>query len=365
MGWTKAQEKVITENNKSLLVSAAAGSGKTSVLVEKVTRLLAEGHDLSRMLIVTFTNAAAGEMKQRIADSLDSSYVRNSHISTFHKFAIDVIQQYYQIIGINPSLTICDDYRKSILQNESLDEMFEDLFNNDDEDFIYFLNHYCTPKNNQNAKDMILYLNQFLESLPNSEEFLEKIKNGNAFNEGSYAEYAKEYSMEALGRIKVSLEKSRDLLFNPGIAAASPMPKLAAKISEDIEGIDALLERFNSDGVDACSMLSDFKFKRMAKTKDETPSFELIGDKFDILRAAATGEMKALVKDFANLSLKKLEEEKEAVKKPLFVLSSLTQNFRNRYQAKKQESNLVDFDDFKQFFLYISWFYDFYVFTIP
>ena len=154
MGWTKAQEKVITENNKSLLVSAAAGSGKTSVLVEKVTRLLAEGHDLSRMLIVTFTNAAAGEMKQRIADSLDSSYVRNSHISTFHKFAIDVIQQYYQIIGINPSLTICDDYRKSILQNESLDEMFEDLFNNDDEDFIYFLNHYCTPKNNQNSKDM-------------------------------------------------------------------------------------------------------------------------------------------------------------------------------------------------------------------
>ena len=353
MSWTKAQEKVITENNKSLLVSAAAGSGKTSVLVEKVTRLLAEGHDLSRMLIVTFTNAAAGEMKQRIADSLDSSYVRNSHISTFHKFAIDVIQQYYQIIGINPSLTICDEYRKSILQNEALDEMFEDLFNSDDEDFIYFLNHYCTSKSNQNVKDMITYLNTFLESLPNSEEYLEKIKNGNAFDENSYAEYAREYIEESLKLIISDLEKAKDLLLNPGVSAASPMPKLAAKVSEDIDGLKAVLESINANGIDACSALGEFKFQRMAKTNDEKPSFELIGDKFDILRKSATDEMKSLVKDFGSISLEKLKAEKEAVKKPLNILASLTEDFRNRYQSKKREHNLVDFADIEHYALKI------------
>ncbi|MDO5331769.1 MAG: UvrD-helicase domain-containing protein, partial [Bacillota bacterium] len=353
MAWTKAQQNVIEVNDKSLLVSAAAGSGKTSVLVEKVTRLLEDGADLSRMLIVTFTNAAAGEMKQRIADSMGASYVRNSHISTFHKFAIDVIQQYYQIIGLNPSLTICDEYRQNILKNESLDEMFEELFNSDNSEFLDFLNHYASSKSNQNVKDMILYFHTFLESLPNSEKFLERVKDGNAFEENEYIEYAKEYVCSSLERVLDQLNKANDILLNPEILGASPMPKLSAKVVTDISGITDILNNIRTNGIDACSGLAAFKFQRMAKTKDETPSFNLIEDKFKLLRDNATDAMKSLVKDFGNISSKRIKDEKDIIKKPLVTLCTLTENFIDRYQAKKAKSNLVDFSDIEHYALKI------------
>lgn len=353
MAWTKAQENVIEQRGKSLLVSAAAGSGKTSVLVERVTRLLEEGADLSRMLIVTFTNAAAGEMKERIAARLGSAVVRHSHISTFHKFAIDIIQQYYQIIGINPSLTICDEYRQSILKSEALDEMFEELFESDDEDFIYFLNHYCTPKSNKNARDMILHLYSFLCSLPNSDEFLDSLRDGSLFDEEKYAIFAKQCISESLSNSISALKQLYNLLLNPNNAAAKPMPKLASKVEEDITGLEKILSEVNSNGIDGLAHLMDFKFQRMVKTKDETPSFAFIADQFDVLRKLATDEIKGIVKEYSHLSSTRLREEKKQVQKPLSILARLTLDFTNRYQKKKQKEKLIDFSDIEHFALRI------------
>ena len=128
MGWNPQQQDAIDARGQNLLVSAAAGSGKTAVLTERVAKLAAEGIPLERMLIITFTNAAAAEMKQRISEKVSLSVLTKYNICTFDKFAIEICKSYYQIIDIPPGLKICDQFRQELMRSEVLDEMFEEKF---------------------------------------------------------------------------------------------------------------------------------------------------------------------------------------------------------------------------------------------
>ncbi|MBR5735158.1 MAG: UvrD-helicase domain-containing protein, partial [Desulfovibrionaceae bacterium] len=175
MEWTKEQLDAVSARGSNLLVSAAAGSGKTAVLTERVAKLAEEGTDLSRMLIITFTNAAAAEMKQRISERVPLSVLTKYSISTFNKFAIDIYKSYYHIIGLPPGLAVCDEYKQEILKSEAMDEMFEDHFEADDEDFKRFLTFYCSPKNNDAARAMISSLYKITQSMPDPEGWIKKI----------------------------------------------------------------------------------------------------------------------------------------------------------------------------------------------
>lgn len=157
MEWTQRQAQAIEERNANLLVSAAAGSGKTAVLVERVKRLVLEDRvGLDRMLIVTFTKAAASEMKEKIQKSLYAElaacekdkekqvYLRHqlqvigtANISTFHSFALEVVHRYYHIIGKPPRLSICDEIKQNSLKEEAISKLFEDLFEAEDVDFLF------------------------------------------------------------------------------------------------------------------------------------------------------------------------------------------------------------------------------------
>ena len=135
MKWNDEQFDAINSRGQNLLVSAAAGSGKTAVLTERVVKLAAEGTDLDRMLIITFTNAAAAEMRERILRTGGVSVLDKYHISTFNKFAAEIYRSYYHVIGLPPGLAICDEYKQQILKTEAMDEMFEELFENGDQGF--------------------------------------------------------------------------------------------------------------------------------------------------------------------------------------------------------------------------------------
>ena len=138
MNWTQRQLDAIEKDGMNLLVSAAAGSGKTAVLVERVKRLVLEDRaSISELLVVTFTNAAASEMKEKIFISLNKalaepgldpasqqrlrqqiSLVGRANISTFHAFAYEIVRNYYYVIGKAPGLSLCDETRQSILKAE-------------------------------------------------------------------------------------------------------------------------------------------------------------------------------------------------------------------------------------------------------
>ena len=147
MNWTEEQREAIELKNKNILVAAAAGSGKTAVLVERIRRLIMEDRcSVDNMLIVTFTNAAASEMKEKIRKAISSTanhmagknlsaeeqeqfhflkkqlnLLPSANISTFHAFALEVIRRYFYIIQIEPDFTICDSTQEALLKGEAMD----------------------------------------------------------------------------------------------------------------------------------------------------------------------------------------------------------------------------------------------------
>jgi ATP-dependent helicase/nuclease subunit A len=139
MKWTKEQQEAIEIRNKNILVSAAAGSGKTAVLVERIKQLIIRDQvPLDHMLIVTFSNAAASEMREKIVEAISreldesgeskkTSFLREqlnlihrANISTFHAFSMEVIRRYFYLIDIEPNFKICDEAQKTILQADAM-----------------------------------------------------------------------------------------------------------------------------------------------------------------------------------------------------------------------------------------------------
>ena len=145
MTWTEAQANAIKARDCNLLVAAAAGSGKTAVLVERIIKLvLDDGVEIDRMLIVTFTQAAAGEMRERISNTLQSQLesrpeneqhlrrqlklLNQASISTIHAFCTDVIRRYYHLVGIDPGFRISDSMESDLIKMETLEDLFENEY---------------------------------------------------------------------------------------------------------------------------------------------------------------------------------------------------------------------------------------------
>ena len=150
MPWTKEQQKVIDQRDADILVSAAAGSGKTAVLVERIIQKITdEEHpmDVDRLLVVTFTKAAAGEMRERIAAALDRkvrecpqnqhlvrqlSLIHKAQITTIHSFCMSLIRDYFYILGIDPNTAPGEEGQLSLMREQVLDEILEEAYENRD-----------------------------------------------------------------------------------------------------------------------------------------------------------------------------------------------------------------------------------------
>ena len=184
MNWTDEQRKTIETTGRSILVSAAAGSGKTTVLVERIKNLLInEGADIDRFLITTFTNAAAEEMKERLEKALREemkkpgadkamltrqlSKLPSASIGTFHSFAFDVIRQYFYLIDIEPGFNVADDVQVSIMKQEAVDNVFRRRYENNSEDFRAFILKYSDSRNDRNLRENVLVTSKTLASIHN------------------------------------------------------------------------------------------------------------------------------------------------------------------------------------------------------
>ena len=144
--WTPQQQQAVDARNRTILVSAAAGSGKTAVLIERIVQLIREGYQVNRMLIVTFTKAAAGEMRQRLSKKLTKEAqadpehfaqalddLEATEISTIHAFCQKVLRNYFQVIGIDPMMRACDDQLRKALFEEAWLEAFNELLDEADD----------------------------------------------------------------------------------------------------------------------------------------------------------------------------------------------------------------------------------------
>ncbi len=208
--WTKEQQEAIDLKGTNIIVSAGAGSGKTAVLSERVLKHVQEGIHINEMLILTFTKAAAAEMKERIRTKLlndenlkeEAIMVDTSDITTFDAFSLSIVQKYGYLFGIPSTISIIDSSLSKIKSKNILESIFDEYYKKENPKFIKLISDFCL-KDDKEIKEAILKINEKLDNLVNKREYLE---NYNATFKSQIKKYIKDY--ENLIKEKINQIKS-------------------------------------------------------------------------------------------------------------------------------------------------------------
>ena len=200
MDWTEEQESAINEEGQNIIVSAGAGSGKTAVLSERVIRKLKQGINIKNLLILTFTNAAAGEMKDRIRKKIKKEenlkeqldYLDEAYITTFDSFALSLIKKYNYILNIPKNIKPIDSLIITIKKREILENILEDLYKEKNPKFTNLINNFCTKNDDEIAKSIIKIYDE-LDKKTNKKEYLNTYLN-TYYNEETIKKNINEYT---------------------------------------------------------------------------------------------------------------------------------------------------------------------------
>ena len=269
VSWTKDQEKVIALRDRSILVSAAAGSGKTAVLVQRILSKITDPEkpvDIDRMLIMTFTRAAAGEMKERIADALrkalledpdnvhlqrQMTLIHTAQINTIHGFCSYVVNNYFHRIDLDPSYRIADEGEICIMKKDVADEVLADWYAREDEkEFERLVECVATGRDDAPLAELVLSLYEAASGDPDPQGWLDSCGLGYHFEEGEglgdkewgrllFAEI-RESLAEAVSLLNMALDLSRD----DGPSQYVPL------LEEELSMTEALLELSGQNGTD-------------------------------------------------------------------------------------------------------------------
>ena len=206
--WTDEQWEAIYEDNKNIIVSAGAGSGKTAVLTERVIRKLKDGINVNELLILTFTKAAAGEMADRIRKKIKKipelkeqlNLLDSSYITTFDSFALSIVKRYHYLLNVSPNIGIIDSNVIAIKKNEIMDELFLEYYEKKHPLFLNMIKSFCT-KDDTDIRNYILNISNKLDLLSNKKQYLEEYLNKH-FNDSKIKKDIKEYLNLILTKIK-------------------------------------------------------------------------------------------------------------------------------------------------------------------
>ena len=287
MQFTEDQKKVIDARNKNILVSAAAGSGKTAVLVERIIQMVTDEEnpiDIDKLLVVTFTKAAAAEMRERIFAAINrellekpesqhlqrqAALIHNAKITTIHSFCLEVIRNYFSEIGLDPSVRIADDGEIKLLKKDVMGVLLEEYYEEADEDFLHFVETYSSGKDDRKLEDLIEKVYSFTMSFPMPEKYLEEcLLSTENVNEQSVLNsplmaYLLDYVKKSLEGFLGDLENALD------ITEHSDGPYMYGKtLEQDIELVKGLLA-VASDYQLLSVQISHVEFGRMSGKSDD------------------------------------------------------------------------------------------------
>jgi len=361
ISFTPDQQKVIDLRDRNILVSAAAGSGKTAVLVERIITMITDHQnpiDIDRLLIVTFTKAAAGEMKERIGNAIEKkmieepdnehlqrqmTLIHNAQITTIDSFCLSVVRNNFHLIDLDPSFRIGDDAELTLLKSDVMGELLEEEYEKGDEDFLEFVECYSGSKSDTELEDFITRLYNFSMSYPWPEEWL--VSMGKAFELTSVSDLSgTEWMQRLLEYIDSMIMDAREINQEAMAMchhADGPMQYLDA-LASDAEQLDRFhgVTKYEEYG----EVLSSLNFKRLSTKKDPNASDEK-KEAVKALRNQVKDMLAGLAKDFFFQSPEEMAEDIMRVKKPMLQLIRLTLEFIDRFAKKKEEKNLLDFAD--------------------
>ncbi|MBM7579788.1 helicase-exonuclease AddAB subunit AddA [Jeotgalibacillus terrae] len=367
--WTDEQWRAIFEKGSDILVAAAAGSGKTAVLVERLIQKVLDTDqptDIDELLVVTFTNASAAEMKHRVGEALEKALIENpesrhlrkqltlinkASISTLHSFCLEVIRQYYYLIDIDPGFRIADDTEAELLKDEVIEEILEQEYGIPENDsFTELVEAVTNDRSDDALHQMIRKLHTFSRSHAYPDSWLDGIitlheTEGIQIDDHPLAGYVLFHvQLEAEGAIEL-INLALEAAKKPG----GPHPR-AVNFEDDIRQLNEIRDAAGWEETEAA--VSAFSMGRLKPCK---------GDDFDeaLVEQAKKwrDQAKKMINDLKdNFFVKKPEEllkDMNRMTGRLSTLAELVRAFEKAFKAAKEERGLVDFNDLEHFCLEI------------
>ena len=369
VSWTTEQQQVIDLRNRNILVSAAAGSGKTAVLVERIVKIITDKNhpvDIDHLLIVTFTNAAAAEMRERIGNAIEKALdeqpgnehllrqltlIHNAQITTIDSFCLYVVRNHFHEIDLEPNFRIGDEGELKLLREDVLGRVLEQNYEEPSEAFSDFVEGYASGRTDVALNEMILQLYEFSRSYPWPEKWLDSFVGAYRIETREELDRA-EWLAPLTENICFVLKDCEQLLKQAlAITQQDDGPYMYEKaVQSDLEKYEGL-SRLTSF-CELSGALSDIKYDRLASSR----GFEGDPDKLELvksLREQAKDVVKKLCKQYFFCSPEMMIEQLERTEPMLEEVVRLTKQFADEFAAAKRRKNLVDFHDVEHFALQI------------
>lgn len=372
--WTDDQQSVLDVRNKNVLVSAAAGSGKTAVLVERIIRMVCQDNvDIDRLLVVTFTNSAAGEMRERILKALEKkskeeplndhlqkqlSYIHNALITTIDSFCLNIVRQYFNEIDVDPSFTVGDDGELKLIKEDVMKELLESYYQEGNEEFLEFVGDYSSNRSDEKIEELIKKLYEFSMSYPYPEKWLdENIKHYEIQGEDNEdintslknQEWYRYISEEIDGILSYSL-KETERAINIALSEDGPFTYEEA-LRSDMEFLKRVIEAKDYDK--RVELLGSFKAAALSRKKLPETTDDKKKDQIKAIRDGVKKEIKLLKNKYYGFSMKTIIKDIRKCGTHVRVLVSLTKDFIRLFEEAKREKNIIDFNDMEHMALKI------------
>lgn len=355
MKWTAMQEKAVNYPVSDILVTAGAGSGKTQVLTGRIINRIQNGADISRLLIITFTRAAAAEMRSRISAKLTDAVrespqnerlqkqltlVGSADISTIDSFYSKLVRSYFYRLGIDPSFRIAEDMDTKLLKAEALADGLEYFYDADDSDFLSLVDTVCASKNDDKIRELVEAIWKFAESSPFPDEWLTNASNLYTSLSEEHAPFRDVLIQKAKTQLKIAIFHMENAL-----AIADNTEGMERFVPDFQENIDYLRERLTVsdwDELRACTSY-DLKALRGGKVQDEAAKALCGKEKSNAVKA-----LKA-IKTYLPMPYSDAIDDCLKMNVHVRTLIRVTKKVMGEYQQKKREKNLVDFNDLGHF----------------
>ena len=363
--WTEKQKQAIYEKGSNLLVAAAAGSGKTAVLVEKIiNKITNENIDIDKLLVVTFTNAAATEMRERILEAIYKKIekepentnlqrqillLNKASISTIHAFCLDVIKNNFYQTDISPNFRLANTPEIELLKMEIIEEIFDKLYEEKNQEFVNLVNIYGGYRDDEDLKDVILKIYKFIQSTPFPEEWLEdqvekfNIKDSEDFANTSWGSLLIENLKE---EVSASINKLKNL--NTKLKRENDLEKFYLCILDDIQNLEEILVLNSWD--DIFEKISTLKFKTWPTDK------KAVSELKDNAKEVRDGIKKNINKFKEKIFIydsKQANDDIYEMYSILVAIKNVIYKFIQEYQKAKKEKNIIDFNDIEHYALNI------------
>ncbi|MDD3361099.1 MAG: helicase-exonuclease AddAB subunit AddA [Hespellia sp.] len=366
VNWTEEQQKVIDVRDRNILVSAAAGSGKTAVLVERIIQRLtgADPIDVDRLLIVTFTEAAAAEMKERIRLAIENeldlhpddvhlqrqaTLIHNASITTIHSFCLSVIRDHFHAIDLDPGFRICDEGERKLLCHDTVETLLEEAYDQADEAFLQFVERFATGRDDKKIEELILRWYEYSRSYPQPEQWIRECVKAYQWDEQAGKPRYMERIVQILG------DYLRD---------AQSMLEAGLQICDQPDGPYMYREMLESDLfcvsriADAAAFeemyeaIGQISWKRLSTKKDIAVSDE---KKEDIkqIRTAVKALIKKITEDYFSLPPEEARLDMNNAGESVSVLAELVLRYGSMFAEQKMAKGMIDFGDMEQFALRI------------